>query len=374
MRRSSGPGLWAAWIGTIAVVSAVACSEQGETAPPDEPAAATPPADHQAQLFRRRRERRNATVPDVSRVELTSKSYSGPLPELTADQKKLADELKRDVTVLATDIGERNVFRNEAYMKAAKFLKKQLADAGYKVETQTVRARGVDCFNIEAELLGSTKPKEIVVIGAHYDSVSDCPAANDNGSGVAATLALARRFVKTKPERTLRFVLFANEEMPFFHREGMGSLAYARRCKSRKENVKAMFSLETMGYFSDKAGSQHYPAPLNLMYPSTGNFIGFVGNVESAALVKQAVDGFRKHAKFPSEGAALPSAIPGVGWSDHWSFWQAGYPAVMVTDTAPFRYPHYHERTDTPDKLQFDRMARVVEGLEKVIGEIAGVK
>ena len=372
--RRPAPRLRAAWIGTIAIVSVVACSEPGVTTPPDEPQMATPPADQQAQLIRRRRERGSPSVSDIPRVRLASKTYSGPLPELSASQKDLADELRRDVVVLATEIGQRNVFRHEAYMKAARHIEKQLTDAGYKVATQTVRARGVDCLNIEVELAGGKKPKEIIVVGAHYDSVSGCPAANDNGSGVAATLALARRFAKQKPERTLRFVLFANEEMPFFQREGMGSLAYARRCKARKENITAMFSLETMGYYSDKAGSQHYPPPLNLMYPSTGNFIGFVGNVESAALVKQVVDDFRKHAKFPSEGAALSSAIPGVGWSDHWSFWQAGYPAIMVTDTAPFRYPHYHKSTDTPDKLDFSRMARVVEGLEKVLGSMVGVK
>jgi Zn-dependent M28 family amino/carboxypeptidase len=133
-----------------------------------------------------------------------------------------------------------------------------------------------------------------------------------------------------------------------------------------------MLSLETIGYYSDAPNSQQYPPPFNLYYPSTGNFIGFVGNEESSRLVEQVVRAFRQHAKFPSEGSAAPSDVPGVGWSDHWSFWQAGYPALMVTDTAPFRYPHYHLSSDTPDKLDYDRMARVVDGLQAVIGDLAG--
>ncbi|MCG8587069.1 MAG: M28 family peptidase [Pirellulales bacterium] len=313
-------------------------------------------------------------MPDVAPVSTTTKSFSGPLPALTDSQKALADELKRDVTVLASDIGDRNVFRYDAYMKAARYIVKQLEDVGYKPTSHVVSVRGRDTYNLEVELRGSKSPDEIIVVGAHYDSATGCPAANDNGSGVAATLAIARRFAKLKPEKTVRFVLFANEEPPYFQTEGMGSLAYARRCKARKENIVAMLSLETIGYYSDAPGSQNYPAPLSLMYPSTGNFIGFVGDTTSAKLVKQAIDSFRKHAKFPSEAASLPSVLQGVGWSDHWSFWQVGYPAVMVTDTAPFRYPHYHQVTDTPDKLDYERMARVVEGLEAVVREMAGVR
>ena len=132
-----------------------------------------------------------------------------------------------------------------------------------------------------------------------------------------------------------------------------------------------MICLETIGYFSDAPNSQKYPATFSQFYPSTGNFIGFVGNVDSAPLVQQVVRSFRRHAKFPSEGGALPAGIDGVGWSDHWSFWQYGYPALMVTDTAPFRYPYYHTAADTPDKLSYDQMARIVSGLEKVVHELA---
>jgi Zn-dependent M28 family amino/carboxypeptidase len=203
--------------------------------------------------------------------------------------------------------------------------------------------------------------------------VRGSPGANDNGSGAAATLALARRVAGRNLPRTVRLVAFVNEEAGAFKTEAMGSLVYARQCRERNEKIVAMLSLETIGYYSTEPNSQSYPLPgLGALYPTTGNFIAFVGNFGSRALVRDVVGSFRKHARFPSEGAALPSAVPGIDWSDHWSFWQNGYPALMVTDTAPFRYPYYHLAQDTPDKLDYDRMARVVAGLRYVIEELAG--
>jgi Zn-dependent M28 family amino/carboxypeptidase len=304
-------------------------------------------------------------------LKMPGESFSGKLPALTAAESEITKALRADVELLAGKIGERNVTKYDKLVAAAAFLEKTLAGAGYKVERQTYRVRGRDCVNLAAEITGSTRPAEILIIGAHYDSVVGAPGANDNSSGVAGVLALARSFAKAKPARTLRFVFFTNEEPPWFQTEAMGSLVYAKRCREQKENIVAMLSLETIGYFSDEKDSQKYPAPFNLVYPSTGNFIGFVGDVKSGPLVSRVVTSFRKHAKFPSEGAAVPAEIVGVGWSDHWSFWQADYRALMVTDTAPFRYPHYHAKDDTPDKLDYERMARVVSGLEKVIAELA---
>jgi hypothetical protein len=153
----------------------------------------------------------------------------------------------------------------------------------------------------------------------------------------------------------------------------MGSLRYARRCRERKENVVGMISLETIGYYSDEKGSQKFDScpPLRLIYPDTGDFVAFVADTKSAALTRRIVGSFRGGTKFPAHGCCLPDVIEGVGWSDHWSFWQTGYPAVMVTDTAPFRYPHYHAPEDTPDKLDYERLARVVAGLERVVGDLA---
>jgi hypothetical protein len=170
----------------------------------------------------------------------------------------------------------------------------------------------------------------------------------------------------------LRFVAFANEERPYYHTETMGSLVYARRCRERDEKITAMLSLETVGYYSDQPGSQKYPPGLGSFYPGAGNFIGFVGNLGSGRLVARCAAGFRRHTAFPCEGARAPAWLPGISWSDHWAFWQVGYPAVMVTDTAPFRYPHYHCATDTPDRIDYDKMARVTAGLGRVIEDLVG--
>ena len=189
---------------------------------------------------------------------------------------------------------------------------------------------------------------------------------------MAALLALARRFAGTHNSKTVRFVAFVNEEPFYFQSAGMGSFVYAGRCRERRDEISAMISLETIGYFSNQADSQRYPVPgLGLLYPRTGDFIGFVGNVPSRSLLRAALGEFRRQARIPSEGAALPSMVPGVGWSDQWSLWHNGYPGVMVTDTAPFRYPHYHADSDTPDKLDYDSMTRVVAGMEKVIQHLA---
>lgn len=305
-------------------------------------------------------------------IRMPLESYRGPLPPLTADETALRDTLRRDVQVLAGDIGNRNWWAYAQLLQAADWIESTLTKAGHQVRRRGYAVRGRNFDNLEVEIRGQTKPDEIVIVGAHYDSLFGCPAANDNGSGVAALLALARTFTDAKPARTLRFVAFVNEESPFYHTAQMGSLVYAEGCRQRGENVVAMLSLETIGYYRDEAGTQNYPDGVGVFYPSAGNFIAFVGDFGSRALVHQCIGTFRRDVKFPSEGAALPSFIQGIGWSDHWSFWQAGYPAIMVTDTAIFRYPHYHNPSDTPDKLDYERLARVVSGLERVVRDLAG--
>lgn len=304
-------------------------------------------------------------------IRMPGQSHQGPLPPLTKEQRTLEEELHSHVQTLARQIGERNLFRHDRLVMAADYIRTTLAGAGYEVRRQPYEVAGKICENIEAEMRGREKPDDIVIIGAHYDSVQGSPGANDNASGVAATLALARAFADTTPACTLRFVLFANEEPPFFQTEHMGSRVYAKRSRERGENIVLMLSLETIGYYSDEPGSQHFLFPLSLIYPSTGNFIAFVSNVENGFLVRQLVGSFRQQAQFPSEGGALWDLIPGVGWSDHWAFWKEGFPAVMVTDTAPFRYPAYHSHADRPDLVQYERMARVVSGLQTVIAEMA---
>jgi len=299
---------------------------------------------------------------------MPGKNVSKAAP-LSPDEVALREELRADVLKLAGEIGERNMWHYTQLNAAADFIENSFSGTGLQSRRDSYEMHGQACHNIEAEIRGASP--RILLIGAHYDSVLGSPGANDNGSGVAAMLALARRFVQTSARHTLRFVAFVNEEPPYFLSNEMGSFVYAGRCKARGDKISAMISLETIGYFSDAPHSQNYPSPgLGLFYPKVGNFIGFVGNIGSRALLRRSVALFRKHAKIPSEGAALPAFIPGVSWSDQWSFWRNGYPGIMITDTAPFRYPYYHSDSDTPDKLDYDRFALVVSGMQKVIEEL----
>ena len=305
-----------------------------------------------------------------SMIRMPGKSYTGFLPPLSPKEAELSRTLQVDVEMLAGQIGIRNLYRLHSLSQAADFIEGRFMESGYTVRRETFECEGKPCRNLIVEVRGTHLPGEIILIGAHYDSAGDSPGANDNATGVAALLALAHAFSKEKPARTLRFVAFTNEEPPFFKSDCMGSRVHAKGCRKRKEKVIAMFSLETMGYYSDARSTQIYPPPMSIFYPSTGNFIAFVGNLSCRGFLREVIASFRRNALFPSEGAALPSWIPGVDWSDHWSFWKEDYPAVMITDTAPFRYPDYHSISDTPDNIDYDRLARVVTGLEKVFREM----
>jgi hypothetical protein len=320
-------------------------------------------------------------------IVMPGKSHRGPLPELTEAERALSAELRAYVATLCTDIGERNYVEYRGLRRAADWIESAMADAGYAVEWQPVsvpdfamdaarmNADGQEpvFVNLIGQRTGTELPDEIVVVGAHYDSVAvpGCVGADDNASAVAGLLALARRFATRSTRRTIRFVAFVNEEPPFFQSDGMGSLAYAQRCRERDEDIVGMLCLEMIGYYTDAAGSQQYPLPFSLFYPDTGNFIAFVANPASRTLLRRVIGTFRETTRFPSEGAAVPGWIPGVSFSDHWSFWRNDYPAVMVTDTAMFRYPWYHTAHDNPEWLDYDRMARVTTGLVHVVTQLA---
>lgn len=307
-------------------------------------------------------------------LTMPGKSYRGNLKPLTKEEKSVSFRLELDLETLAVDIGERNRYNYSNLMAASDFIEDEFVKCGYEVQRQRYKVNDRYFDNLEVEIKGDRQPDEIVVIGAHYDTVDGSPGANDNGSGVAGLLALARAYAGKKTSRTLRFVMFVNQEQPFFMTEHMGSLVYAKRCRQRQENIVAMLSLECIGYYCDEQGSQKFPPGLDEFFPSNGNYISFASNTANRNLVHQVVESFRAHTKFPSEGAAIPPFGTGVGLSDHWAFWQEGYPALMVTDTAFFRYPYYHRRQDTPDKIDCDRVARVLAGLKRVISELSGAK
>lgn len=301
-------------------------------------------------------------------LRMPGRCWDGPLPPLGADGAAVRAEVERDVRTLGGEIGERSVFRSAALEAAARHVEQRFEDAGLAPRRETYALGGGRISNVIAEVAGGARRAEIVVVGAHYDSVAGSPGANDDATGVAALLALARRFAAAGPARTLRFVAFTGEEPPCFKTETMGSLVHARGCVARREDVVAMLALETLGSYSDAEGSQEYPVRgMALAYPTRGDFVSFVGDVGSRDLVRTAIGAFRAHAAFPSVGAALPAYVPGVDWSDHWSFRQVGVPAVMVTDTAIFRDRMYHTGKDVPARVDYERLARVTLGLVAVV-------
>ncbi len=298
----------------------------------------------------------------------------GPLQPLNATELELEGQLRRDVEFLAGDIGERNIpGKSKQLEAAAAFIDRSLQAVGYRPRSQVYNLGGTACRNIEAEIRGVEHPGEVVIVGAHYDSVTDSPGADDNASGVATMLALARSFAGRRLARTVRFVGFANEEPPYFGHAEMGSLVYAKRCQQAGDRVVAMLSIESVGFYSNSPLSQHYPAGLGFFYPSTGNFVAFVGNIRSRPLLHKTLTAFRNAGSLPSSGAALPNAIPGVGWSDHWSFWQQGFPGLEITDTALYRNPYYHTPEDTPDRLDYRRMARFAWAMQAVLEQLASL-
>lgn len=302
-----------------------------------------------------------------------------PPPPLSKREADLAITLRADVRALADEIGERNFTEPERLHDAAAFVERRLASLGYRVRREPFRVigtegAGIEFVNLVADRSGTTRAQELIVVGAHYDSALGTPGADDNASGVAAMLALAETFARRDTARTIRFVAFANEEPPFFQTSGMGSFVAARRWKQRGDDVAAMLSLETIGTFSDEPGSQQYPPAFAWLYPSQGDFMGFVGDTSSLGLVHRAVKEFRSAGRVPAEGSAVPRFVPGIDWSDHWSFWEQGWPALMVTTTAPYRNPRYHEPNDLPSYLDYERLARTVVGLEAVVLDLANAR
>ncbi|GKT16668.1 M28 family peptidase [Acidovorax sp. SUPP2522] len=299
-------------------------------------------------------------------------SHRGPLPALSAQERELSIRLRQHVTAIAST--EHNHRHHEALEAACAYLESELVASGFVVRREEFTVAGKAMRNLEVTIPSKRSPgRSALVVGAHYDSAQGSPGANDNGTGAAALLELAKRLRggAETAKSDIVLVLYTNEEPPFFRTPQMGSVVHAKGLVSQGIKVKAMLSLETMGYFSEESGSQRYPWPLNLFFPSRGDFIGFVATTADWRLVRRVVQSFRAHAAFPSEGIAAPRFVPGVDFSDHAAYLNEGMPALMVTDTAPYRYPYYHTDQDTPDQVDFDSLARVVSGLLPVVRGLA---
>jgi Zn-dependent M28 family amino/carboxypeptidase len=273
----------------------------------------------------------------------------------------LIENLYKHVEYLSVKIGERHLWKEGSLNKAADYIESVFTSSGYAVWRQTYTCYGQSVSNLIAEKSGTDK--EVVTIGAHYDTVPGSPGADDNASAVAGLLELARLNQERSDKKPLVFSAFVNEEPPCFGSPNMGSMVYAKHLKEQRTPVEVMVSLEMIGYFSEKR-IQAYPLPgMGLVYPKTGDYIGVVGNFHSSKYVSFFKKGIRKHSNINARSLTSPEFFGGINLSDNYSFWHHGYRAVMVTDTSFFRNRNYHRETDTIDTLNFDRMAEVVKGL-----------
>lgn len=302
--------------------------------------------------------------------------WAASMPGQSASQESkpadaaLAGRLEAHVRTIAV---ERNTKNTAALESAASYIETQMRTLGLEPQSQWFETNNVRVRNLFAILPGSDAAAPHVVIGAHYDSAQGTPGADDNASGVAALLEIARA-LKALPaadaRATVHLVFFTNEEPPYFRSQQMGSFHYANSLVKSQTPVQAMMSLEMLGYYCDTPGCQRYPFPFSVVFPERGNFVGFVGNIASRELVRNVVGRFRQGASIASEGVTAPAFVTGVDFSDQLWFWHFGMPALMVTDTSFMRYAHYHRRTDTPEQLDYKRMALVVEGLVPVIADL----
>jgi hypothetical protein len=291
--------------------------------------------------------------------------YQGP--KGPPDKAKAA-RLRRHVQTLAGEIGERNhQAKPAALARAEAYVKEELEAAGHKVSVQEYPAGpGFTGRNYEAVIPALKPGAPVLVLGAHYDSADGTPGADDNASGVAVLLELAR-VLKPGPLE-LRLVAYGNEEPPYFWTPAMGSVHHAKLLKSEGRKVVGMVSLEMLGHYDDVPGSQKYPKVIAWLYPNTADFLGVVGTFgPSADFLKRFASGLKPPAGLKVLSSRLPRIIPEIGYSDNWSYWKEGLPAVMVTDTSFLRYPHYHTAQDTPDRLNYERMADAAAGIEAAV-------
>jgi len=295
----------------------------------------------------------------------------GPRRTLTEDEEKIGEKLQMHVRELSFQIGPRSNRHSTTLRQTAEYIDASLASFGYRVTSEAFTSQSQKLHNVIAERRGSTKPDDILLLGAHYDSYRRSPGANANASGVAVLLELARVLRNDNPTRSIRLAFFANGERPFLGTEGSGSFNHATGARARSEDIRLMVCLDTIGYYSDKEGSQSFPFPLNLRYPSTGDFLAIIGGLKRRDLVTKIVTRWAEISAVPAYGGALPGWFPGVLRSDHEIFESLGYPAVLLTDTAENRWRDARTVYDKFPYLDYKSLAQIVTSLEALTLELA---
>ena len=291
---------------------------------------------------------------------------------MTLDAETIESNLRRHVDVLAGQIGPRALTLPGTIDPTIGYIREQWESMQWQVGQETYDAIGNenvknDATNLIVESVGTNRPEEIILLGAHYDTVTWTPGADDNASAVAVLLEASRLLSDYRGGRTARYVAFACEEAPYFNLDSMGSQHHARTARKRNDQIVGMLCLEMVGYFRDEVGSQRVPptipCKLHWLFPRRGNFLAAVGNLKSWKLGWRFRRGFKRGSTLPLFSISLPEQVREIRLSDNSSFWDQGYPALMLTDTSFLRNPHYHKPTDTPETLDYARMTEVTWGV-----------
>ena len=307
-------------------------------------------------------------------VPAASQPKEGPAPlsPATPEERDLAERLRATVTHLAGDIGERNPGRAWNLASATDDLARTLEKMGYEVHRQGIVVGDDVVQNLDVRAGGGAHGGEAIVVCAHFDSAAGSPGADDNASGVAAVIELARLLRERKMDRTIRLALLANGEAPYFGTAHMGSLVYAKGLVAEGVRVVGMMSIDGIGVYRSVPGNGAAPREREPALPDTFDFVAVLGNEPSRAFFSEVAAGMKANSTLPVAAAVLAADAPAVSESDQWAFWKLGLPAVMITDTGSLRYAHHHAKTDVPAELDFDRMARVVAALTRTIETLAG--
>jgi len=296
---------------------------------------------------------------------------------MAIDREQIEANLRQHVDRLAGQIGVRTLKHPGTMEATAQYIEDVWADVGWAVRREHFDAIGDPAMNLVVEKAGAKRPEEIVLLGAHYDTVSTTPGADDNASAVAVLLEVSRLLANHEAKRSVRYVAFACEELPYSHHDAMGSQHHARQARQIGETIVGMLCLEMVGYFTLAEGSQSVPPAiptwLHPIFPKRGDFLAAVGNLQSWNLCRKFRQGFKRGTgRLPLFPICLPEKIKDIRRSDNSSFWDQGYPALMLTDTSFLRNPNYHQPTDTPDTLDYSRMTEVTLGVAAAIRRLAG--
>lgn len=291
---------------------------------------------------------------------------------MNADKTQIESNLRLHVDRLAGLIGPRYLQKPKSIEATIGYIEGQWTGMGFELARECYEALGAQATNLIVERTGTKRPDEIILLGAHYDTVRTTPGADDNASAVAVLLEVSRLLREQSFKRTVRYVAFACEEPPYFNVDAMGSQYHARQARLRGDKILGMLCLEMVGYYTSRDNSQqvpaHIPRWLHRFLPSRGDFLAAVGNLASWKLCWRFRRGFKRGARsMPLFSICLPEKIHEIRLSDNRSFWDQGYPALMLTDTSFFRNPHYHSMSDTPDTLDYPRMTDVTLGVAAAV-------